>query len=312
LQRRLDLVRDFFHLFVAFARSYGLARALLRVIVWAAMGMSVPRHERIASLRFGRKMALIPDDAGISAELRLFKIHEPLASRVLMGEVKEDMVVVDIGSNIGYYVTLESGLVGPKGKVIAVEPSLVNFSYLVKNIELNKLGNVIAINKAISDKNGIAKFITSTKSNWSRILQSCRDLVAQDVKGVTETEVITLDSLVEQLQLEKIDLIRMDVEGYEDRIIGYSEKTLRRYTPDIFVEIHKFLLNRDRFLWLLNRLNDIGYDVKYFIPRNVDFAFVGRDSDIIAKNLGELTSCSLPDVFSVYLMARHAQSVQTH
>ena len=84
----------------------------------------------------GSKMQLHLDDGGISADLALDGIREPLSTKTVHEEVREGYTVVDIGANIGYYALMESGLAGKKGKVYAIEPSQNNFSNLVKNIKL--------------------------------------------------------------------------------------------------------------------------------------------------------------------------------
>ena len=96
----------------------------------------------------GSKMSLLPNDRGISAELMLFKKHEPLHTKLLSRELKSGMVCVDIGSNIGYFALLESKLVGKKGKVISIEPSPPNFKCLEKNVKFQNTSNIEPYNFA--------------------------------------------------------------------------------------------------------------------------------------------------------------------
>jgi len=299
----LNELEKLLKLFISFTREYGLGRALLRVVVWVAMIVLAPRHDIKIKLRNGCELFVIRKDIGISAELRVFKIHEPLATKILMRELKKGMVVVDIGSNIGYYVVLESKLVGSKGLVVAVEPDPVNFSYLLRNIRLNKLRNVMTVNKAISDRDGTINMIKSNRSNWSRVLQTSHDLAAQDVISVVEVQAVTLDNLIKQLGLNKVDFIRMDVEGHEDYIIRASENTIQGYLPDIFMEFHQFLIGKERFIGLLSKLHGMGYNIMHMIPRNIDFALLYRADDVTVRGISELIQRSAPDVFSAYITA---------
>jgi FkbM family methyltransferase len=73
------------------------------------------------------------------------------------GIVKEGMVVVDIGANIGYYTLIAAKLVGKSGIVYVFEPMPSNYECLCKNIEVNGYTNVVLIQKAVSNKYGIAK-----------------------------------------------------------------------------------------------------------------------------------------------------------
>jgi len=97
----------------------------------------------------GYKLRTIAKDLGISQELLIFRTHEPLSTRLLYEEIKEGIVCIDIGSNIGYYAILESKLIGDGGQVIAFEPLQKNYETLLHNIDLNKLSNVKAYNTAV-------------------------------------------------------------------------------------------------------------------------------------------------------------------
>src|SRR3989344_8248708 len=86
----------------------------------------------------GNKMYLNLQDKGISKDLAINKTREELQTELVMNKVKEGMHVLDLGANIGYYALIEASLVGPKGKVYAIEPSQSNFDLLNKNIGLNQ------------------------------------------------------------------------------------------------------------------------------------------------------------------------------
>lgn len=68
--------------------------------------------------------------------------------------LKPGDVFVDVGANIGYFSLLASKLVGPGGRVVAIEASPEVFDLLRRNLELNKAHNVRAVNVAISDREG--------------------------------------------------------------------------------------------------------------------------------------------------------------
>ena len=86
----------------------------------------------------GSKLFLVPNDKGISRELLIFKVHEPIHTMLIKKEIKQGMTCLDVGSNIGYYASLESKLVGEEGKVICIEPSPINFRYLQKKFEVTR------------------------------------------------------------------------------------------------------------------------------------------------------------------------------
>jgi len=84
------------------------------------------------------------------------RIYEPEVSSYIMKNLKLGETFMDIGANNGYYTILAADLVGPKGKVISLEPNPKAFQRLLHNIEINNLKNVIPLNIALSDKDGKA------------------------------------------------------------------------------------------------------------------------------------------------------------
>ena len=76
------------------------------------------------------KMKILSKDEGISSELIIYGVHEPLTTKLILSEVKPGMTILDIGSNIGYYAILESNLIGTTGKIYSIEPSPINFKII--------------------------------------------------------------------------------------------------------------------------------------------------------------------------------------
>ena len=85
---------------------------------------------------FNYKMYLDPRDKGISRTLILFGERELDHKIILEKVLKKNMKIFDIGANIGYYVLMESKLVGKKGKILAIEPVQKNMRLLQKNLNL--------------------------------------------------------------------------------------------------------------------------------------------------------------------------------
>ena len=117
-----------------------------------------PSKEEVIKSDIGLKIRILPYDRGISRELKIFKVHEPLTTKTLIKELirlkklSRKVTVLDIGSNIGYYTILEARILGENGTVICIEPVRRNFQALLKNIELNNVDNTETINVALSDK----------------------------------------------------------------------------------------------------------------------------------------------------------------
>lgn len=245
----------------------------------------------------------IKNDQGISTELQIYESHEPLTTHLIINELKQDMVCIDLGSNIGYYAVIESNIIGESGKIFAIEPSPVNFPILKLNLENQKKNNFVAYNIGIGDKNEEMEFIISAKSNWSRIRMNNEKINSED--KVIKIPVKTLNSFVNENDIKKIDILRMDVEGFEYSILLGANEVLEKFKPKLFIEIHKMYLGKEKTYQIFNELKNKKYEIKYYIPRIYDSPIIGKLKDIkkitIDEILNKLKNNTLPDTFQVML-----------
>ena len=163
-----SLIFKLFEILEASLSEFGLESTVKRFAYISLLSTLGPVLRQPFADVNGSKIYLIPGDTGISRELKVFKIHEPLATATLESHLDEtpqrDLYVLDIGSNIGYYTLLEAKG-NPRGRIIAIEPNPVAFQYLKKNIQANALDNVIAKNTAIWNKDGCIEFVVRPVSN---------------------------------------------------------------------------------------------------------------------------------------------------
>jgi FkbM family methyltransferase len=138
------------------------------------------------------------------------------------------MTVMDVGANWGLYSLLISRAVGPSGKVYAFEPVPEIFARLKERIALNNATNVIPVPIALSDEKGVAKM--SIKGMSSSLFRRVSD-------EFVEVQVERLDDFVEREKIERVDAIKIDVEGAELKVIRGADKTIRRDKPILMVEI---------------------------------------------------------------------------
>lgn len=251
----------------------------------------------------GYKISIIPNDEGISAALSIFKIHEPLTTKIISKVLKIGMFCIDIGSNIGYYALLESKIVGETGKVIAIEPSPINFKYLEINSKLQKPNNIETYNFAVAQTDATVKFLINEKSNWSKVLENSND-ITQDT-SVISVPAKQLDTFFSEKKIPKLDFLRMDVEGYELNIYNGARKTIQNFKPSLLIEVHRHFLGLRKTKEFLLLLKDDGYEIKYFIPRELDIPIVGNSSAIMSLTIQEILEKIdknlLPDVFHIFL-----------
>lgn len=172
----------------------------------------------------GSLMMLDLTDSGIHKDLYLNGIREPQATRYLQSILKPDWVVVDIGANIGYYALQEARVVE---KVIALEPAPENYRTLQANVGLNRYGNAQVIRLAIGDCKGEIGFELSRACNWNSVSPAGGDI---------KVSIVPLDSLLDG---HKVDFVRMDVEGYEMKVLKGMAGILRYNRPRMFIEVHR-------------------------------------------------------------------------
>ena len=137
--------------------------------------------------------------------------------------IREGNIIIDAGAYLGSFTVFAAKKVGKNGKVIAFEPDPNNFEKLMKNINLNKLKNVIAIKKGLYSTN--MKMVFDSSEVISHIISIDHK---ENLNNYMNIEVITLDEILEELQIDKVDFIKMDVEGAEVQVLQGCRRTLQK------------------------------------------------------------------------------------
>jgi FkbM family methyltransferase len=195
------------------------SRWLLRVrpaflATWLKKWLGVERQE--VETPFGR--FLIDPVSQFGNALVSSDGYEPEMRRTLERFVRPGSVFLDVGANEGFFSVLASRLVGPRGRVIAVEPQERLAPVIQTNLELNDCANVALFSCAISDRQGVAELHLSPDTNTgsTALYQSTRYRLPRVTVPVT-----TLEDFVERSELPAIDFAKMDIEGFEyEAILG--------------------------------------------------------------------------------------------
>jgi len=292
-------------------RNSDLGKALKFLICYfrylLRLSLSKPDMKNIVKLN-GYQLKVMPDDRGISRELLVFRVHEPLLTRLLSMEIKRDMVCIDIGANIGYYALLESKLVGEDGKVIVFEPSPANFKYLSENLnsQSQKFSHTEAHNVAIGSTDGYVNFLIQDWSNLCRVIDEPSN--NNNDNNVIKVPVRRLDSFLKENPLDRLDFIRMDVEGYEVNIYKGMKEIIAKFRPMLLMEVHKIYLGVDGTREFLLELKNDGYEIKYYTPGDLDRPLIGNIKHIEKLGIDELIKRLekdyVPDGFNLFLVNR--------
>lgn len=147
---------------------------------------------------------------------------------------KEDPLIVDLGSHIGMTV-LYFKMLFPKSRVIAFEPVPYNFEILKKNVEENQLENVELVEAVIAPKSGILRIQEPIgEGAW----RSGAGIIPKGWKGIQTNREIKVEAVgIQELLHEKIDILKMDIEGMEYEVIRNMGPNIRNI-KNMMIEAH--------------------------------------------------------------------------
>jgi|TARA_B100001971_G_C18120684_1_gene499271 FkbM family methyltransferase len=195
-------------------------------------------------------------------------LWEPEVTQFISSKVRQGMTVFDIGADIGYYSLLLAKLVGPTGLVFSFEPIPKAKWYLDKNIEMNGLDNVRSFDFALFDEPGVACLeapLTLSKINLSKKKLSGKDI---------QVEMKVFDEWKAKGELNRVDLVKLDVEGAELNVLRGMKATLQNQKPAILVEVHSQELKSFGFSPsdLIEFLSEFGYQIDPVDKLEIDFS----------------------------------------
>ncbi len=183
----------------------------------------------------------------------LFTDYEPYVKRVF--QPCEGETVIDVGAHIGIYTLKAAKSVGERGNVLSFEPDQRNFRLLKKNIEINGFRGVRIVNAAL-DKNTVKKILHVTVDPLYTSLNPSINTIEK-----IEINTITLDEVTEMFKLNRIDWIKIDVEGRELEVLEGGKRAFANLVEKVIFEtsnpkVFRFLFERG---FKIQRLFDIYY-----------------------------------------------------
>jgi FkbM family methyltransferase len=209
--------------------------------------------------------------------------REPDTSRALKMLCKPGHTVFDIGANVGSHALPMASFVGEEGKVYAFEPVPWALNRMKRNLALNNFNNLIVEAIALSDVNEEVemKFRASFKigSNSGVGKEGKIDESWWDECEQVKVRMETLDSYVASHHISRIDLIKLDVDGFEGKVIRGARETLKRFGPKIIMEVAPAWteMRGDQIKDILQELKQLGYG----FYRETDFEPIRNLSELI-------------------------------
>jgi FkbM family methyltransferase len=163
---------------------------------------------------------------------------EPHVMATLARLVPRDGVAVDVGANVGA-IALLLARAAPAGRVVAFEASPATVPVLRANLAANGAANVEVVPLALGDRAGRVRLSAIAAGAGGSFVS------AQAASGEgAEVEATTLDDWVQERGLARLDLVKIDVEGSEPRVLDGARRTLERHRPALVVECNPAALLR--------------------------------------------------------------------
>lgn len=198
-------------------------------------GAFIPTLERIKGFK------TMPDDPFWFRLELLTDRHEQETAAQFRRLIQPGMIVLDVGAHVGYYARLSSQLVGENGRVIAFEPHPRTFEYLMRNV--TSLLNVTTIQAAVAETEGTAELYDYLMMSASGSLHYDETLVDLQRAHATKDDIAPrlaqglpvqtytvrtapIDSILEELGVNRVDFVKMDIEGAEMGALRGMKRTI--------------------------------------------------------------------------------------
>lgn len=221
-------------------------KALARAIFHLALNIFFTNKSfslKSYNLKNRRQLVWVNEHVGRLIALGMFERSE---SAFLSKYISKGSICIDIGANVGYFTNMFSDLVGENGKVIAIEPVPQNAQLISINLAMNDYANrAILVNCAVGDKNeGVVKFDTTKETQYGFVLN---EVVRPEIQygnigsKLIEVPIRTIDSILEEAKVEKVDVLKMDIEGFEMKALRGMEGFLskKESRPQLlFIELY--------------------------------------------------------------------------
>jgi len=182
---------------------------------------------------------------------------EPLTINWLHDNLNKGDIVIEVGANIGAHSLIISKIISPEGQLFCFEPTDYAYEKLYKNFNLNPdlKQNTRLIKSFVSNQEGSKKSY-KIRSSWIvNKTAALADSMDEDFSG----EIINLDDFF--IDLPKLNLIKIDVDGFDFKVLQGAKEIITLFKPTIFVELGEIDLNRngDSVSDIIDLFTDIGY-----------------------------------------------------
>ncbi len=213
-----------------------------------------PRAPLVRRLQLdGYVMFIDPRDPLVGAPLAATREYEPQITQRFKQALAPDSVVLDVGANMGWFTLLAAHL-APRGRIIAVEAHLGNVRLIEQSKAANGFGHIEIWPIAASGRSELLTFAAPNSNGYVTAADDPNPPTARRVPA------FALDELLRAA--DRLDLVKIDIEGFEPYAVRGFVEALRRFRPVVFTEFHPWIMRSrepdlaDRYLGFWR---DLGY-----------------------------------------------------
>ncbi len=221
-----------------------------------------PVEEILVNTKEGFKIFASPHDY-VSYQIVFLDFYDKWLTSFMKAHIYEGCVCLDIGTERGWFTLLMANMVGRKGRVDAFEAFPPTYKKLENNIALNNFHWINAYNLAVCDRSGAMHFVPpsdtiSSQADNGGVGHLTDKLVPNSIKVPT----ISIDEYAEHHPFERLDIIKIDIEGAEYAALIGAEQVIRKFRPKLVIEYNRECAKRAQtsIEELDHLLNSYGYD----------------------------------------------------
>ena len=248
--------------------SYNMVKAFFKIL---KVFKITPRlFIQIIVPEYNYKFYVRPDKQDLATyENAIFQLFRP----------KQEDNFVDVGAHIGRYSIIAAKRIGSSGRVIAIEAHPDTFDLLKKNIKLNGLSNVTTINSVVTSKRGKAKLYLAGQDRGFTVYNTIMTDRAKPSENFLEVEANTLDNILNENNVQRVNYLKIDVEGAELEVLKGAVNTLSSNKDlTLLIEVHGDANYKPILEIFKGYKFQIDYESKYY-PSN--------DRHIIARKISQ-------------------------
>ena len=163
-------------------------------------------------------------------------LHPPRAHPAALACLRPGSVVIDAGANLGEWAVPLARAVGVAGRVIAIEPAPRSASALEKTLAANALHQAEVLRCAVGDRDGSAELAVPIVTSARTDTGTARIGPAPLGHEALRVPLRSLDTLAAERSLDRLDLVKLDVEGHERRVLDGAATVLEQFRPVLVIE----------------------------------------------------------------------------